>query len=129
MKKYLAALHIVQRWGRVVYPFWKEGAEITAPAPETNLVAHTVSTGKKGYIYGFFISAQEGNDFKLVWTSGGTTYSRRIILAGKGSVQYVDFIALNEGLPADPGSVIAIQNVNAGSLNIIYQASILIGEV
>jgi hypothetical protein len=125
----LTVLAALQRWGRNVAPTWVHAAEVTAPAAGTALVSKTVTTGKAGYIYGFFISAQEANDFKINWTSGATTYSRRIVLASKGSLQYVDLIALNEGLPADAGSSITITNVNAGSAGIVYQAALLYAEV
>jgi len=124
-----ALLFRLIRWGRDVEPAWVHAAEVTAPAAGTALVSKTVSTGKSGFIYGFFISAGEANDFKLNWTSGAAAYSRRIVFAGKGSLQYVDFIALNEGLPADAGSSVTITNVNAGSTGIIYQAAILYAEV
>jgi hypothetical protein len=117
------------RWGRDVSPAWVYGAEVTAPAAGTALVSKTVSTGKSGYIYGFFISAGEANDFKINWTSGGAAKSVRIPFVSKGAVQYVDFIALNEGLPADAGTSITITNVNAGSSGVVYQAGLLYVEV
>jgi hypothetical protein len=117
------------RWGRDVSPAWVHGDEVTAPAAGTALVSKTVSTGKSGYVYGFFISAGEANDFKINWTSDGAAKSVRIPLASKGAVQYVDLIALNEGMPADGGSSITITNVNAGSSGIVYQARILYVEV
>jgi hypothetical protein len=117
------------RWGRDVSPAWIHGDEITAPAANTALVSKTVSTGKSGYVYGFFISAGEANDFKINWTSGGASRSIRIPFASKGAVQYVDFVALNEGMSADAGSSITITNVNAGSSGIVYQARILYVEV
>lgn len=117
------------RWGRDVTPIWIEGAEIVAPTAGSTLVSLTVSTGKVGYIYGFFISAGEPNDFLINWVSGGTGRRRRIVLGGKGSVQYVDLVALNEGSPADGGTRISITNVNAGSAGVVYQASLLYAEV
>jgi hypothetical protein len=125
----LSMLARLQRWGRDITPTWVHAAEVTAPAPGTALVSKTVTAGKAGYIYGFFISAGEANDFKINWTSGAAAYSRRIVFAGKGSLQYVDLIALNEGLPADEGSSITITNVNAGGAGIIYQAALLYAEV
>ncbi|MEM4976177.1 MAG: hypothetical protein QXT64_02510 [Desulfurococcaceae archaeon] len=118
-----------QRWGRDVSPVWIHGAEVTAPAAGTALVSKTVSAGKSGYIYGFFISAGEANDFMINWTSGGAAYSIRIVLPGKGTLQYVDFVPINEGLPADGGSTITITNVNAGLAGIVYQARLLYAEV
>jgi hypothetical protein len=117
------------RWGRNIEPSWVHAAEVTAPTANTALVSKVVGTGKNGYIYGFFISAGEANDFKINWTSGGAAYSIRIPFGGKGAVQYIDIIALNEGLPADAGSNVTITNVNAGSAGIIYQARLLYLEV
>jgi len=125
----LSVLAQVIRWGRNVAPVWVHGDEVVAPAAGTALVSKTVSTGKSGYIYGFFISAGEANDFKISWTSGGTAYSRRIVLGGKGTVLYADFVPLNEGLPADSGTAVSITNVNAGGAGVIYQVAILYAEV
>ncbi|MEM4765483.1 MAG: hypothetical protein QXE85_00165 [Nitrososphaerota archaeon] len=125
----VSAVINVIRWGRDVSPYWIHGAEVTAPPAGTDLVSKTVSSGKSGYIYGFFISAGEPNDFKINWTSGGTSYSIRIPFAGKGALQYIDFTPLNEGLPADPETTTSITNVNAGSAGIIYQARLLYAEV
>jgi hypothetical protein len=125
----LSVLATLKRWGRNVSPVWIHGGEVTAPAANTALVSKTVTSGKSGYIYGFFISAGEANDFKINWTSGGSSYSRRIVFAGKGSLQYVDFVTFNEGLPADGGTNITITNVNAGSSGVVYQAAILYAEV
>jgi len=125
----LTTLAKLIKWSRAVDPVWVDGSEVTAPAAGTALVSKTVSTGKSGYIYGFFITAQEANDFKINWTSGGTAYSKRIVFAGKGSLQYVDFVAFNEGKPADAGSSVTITNVNAGGSGIVYQCSILYTEL
>jgi hypothetical protein len=119
----------LERWGRNVSPFWIYGSEVTAPAAGTALVSRTVTLGKTGYIYGFVITAGEANDFRLNWTSGGTTRSVRFTLSSKGSVVLISPVALNEGLPADGGSSITITNVNAGSSGIVYQATILYAEV
>ncbi|MEM1510576.1 MAG: hypothetical protein QW096_11990, partial [Thermofilaceae archaeon] len=125
----LSVLANLKRWGRNVSPSWVHAAEVTAPAANTSLVSKTVSTGKQGYIYGFYITAGEANDFKINWTSGGTARSIRIMFPGKGSLHYADFIALNEGFPADSGTNITITNVNAGSSGVIYQARLLYVEV
>jgi hypothetical protein len=117
------------RWGRDVTPTWIHGDEVIAPPANTALVSWSVPAGKVGYIYGFFISAGEGNDFKINWTSGGVVYSRRIIFPGKGTLHFVDVIALNEGLPADPGTDVTITNVNAGSAGVVYQATLLVVAV
>jgi len=115
--------------GRDISLAWVHGSEVTAPAAGTALVSKTVSAGRTGYIYGFFISAGEANDFKINWTSGGASYSIRIPFSNKGAIHYIDVIPLNEGMGADPGSSITITNVNAGSSEIVYQARLLYGEV
>jgi hypothetical protein len=125
----LSALSRLNRWGRDVTPAWVHGDEVTAPAAGTALVSWTVPVGKTGYIYGFYISAGEGNDFKVNWTSSGVAYSRRIIFPGKGTLHFVDVIAINEGLPADGGTSVTITNVNAGSAGIVYQAALLVVAV
>jgi len=114
------------RYGRLVTPTWTYGSETTAPAANTSLVSVSVPSGKKGYIYGFYIAAGEGNDFKINWTSGGSAKSIRIALAGKGSVVAVLNTPLNEGLSADSGTNITITNVNAGSSGVVYQAGLLV---
>jgi len=119
----------LERWGRAVEPEWVHAAEVTAPSAGTALVTKSVGTGKTGYIYGFFISAGEANDFKINWTTGGNAKSIRIPFSGKGSLQYVDFAALNEGMGADAGTSITITNVNAGGSGVVYQARILYAEV
>jgi|GEM_PF-1519567 len=125
----LSTLAKLQRWGRNVEPSWVHADEVTAPAADTKLVNTTISTGKKGYIYGFFISAGEANDFKINWISGGETKSIRIPFSGKGALHYVDITPLNEGLPADEGTEISITNVNAGGSGVVYQARLFIAEV
>jgi len=117
------------RFGRNIPLGWVNGVEITAPPANGTLVSKLVSAGKTGYIYGFFISAGEGNDFKINWVSAGTAYSRRIVFGGKGSLQYVDIVPLNEGLGADGNTVISVTTVNAGGAGIVYQSAILVGEV
>jgi hypothetical protein len=122
----LSTLSRLMRWGRDVSPVWVHGGEIATPATNTTLVSWTVPEGKVGYIYGFFISAGEGNDFRINWTSGGVTRSRRIVFPGRGTLQYVDVVAFNEGLPADPGTSVTITNVNAGSAGVVYQVALLV---
>ncbi|MEM3484797.1 MAG: hypothetical protein QXI12_04175 [Candidatus Methanomethyliaceae archaeon] len=117
------------RWGRNVAPAWVIGSEQTAPAANTALVSKTVTSGKVGYIYGFIISAGEANDFKINWTSGGSARSYRIPFGGKGAVGYVDWVPMNEGLSADGGTSVTITNVSAGSSGVVYQASVLYGEI
>jgi hypothetical protein len=124
----LTTLQTLIRWGRNVTPKWTIGAETTAPGAGTTLVSKTVSTGNTGYIYGFMITAQEANDFKINWTSGATSYSKRIVFGGKGTIHFVDVAALNEGVGADGGSSITITNVSAGGSGIIYQAALFVAE-
>ncbi|MBA7689858.1 hypothetical protein ES703_98377 [subsurface metagenome] len=118
-----------QRWGRDLEPEWVHATEVTAPTGGTALVTKAVGTGKSGYIYGFLISAQEANDFKLNWTSGATAYSIRIPFGGTGATECVDSLPLNEGLPADAETSITITNVNAATAEKIYQARLLYLEV
>jgi len=117
------------RHGRTVTPSWVLGSETTAPAAGSNLVSKTVTSGKTGYVYGFAISAGEANDFKLVWSSGGSSRSYRIVLSTRGSVFLVSPVPVNEGLAADGGTTVSIQNVNAGSSGVVYQAMLLYAEV
>jgi len=125
----LSVLSRLMRWGRDVTPVWVHGSEVTAPSAGATLVSKTVSSGKSGYIYGFFISAGEANEFYINFTSSGTAYKVRIPLVSKGAVQYVDVVALNEGLPADGGTVVSITVINGGSSGIVYQARLLYAEV
>jgi hypothetical protein len=125
----LTTLATLKRWGRNVSPTWVVGSEVAAPAAGTALVSRTVSTGKTGYVYGFLISSGESNDFRLTWTSGGTSRSLRIVLASKGTVVLISPVPVNEGLPADGGTSVSVTNVSAGSSGVVYQAAILYAEV
>jgi len=125
LEQALAGLH----WGHNVNPAWVHAAEVVAPAGGTALVTRAVTAGKAGYIYGFFISAQEGNDFLINWTSGGAARSTRQVFGGAGTVEYVAALPCNEGLPADGGTNITITNVNAAAAGKIYQARLLYAEV
>jgi len=116
------------RWGREVKPTWIYGSETTTPSANTDLVSVNVSSGKSGYVYGFYVCADEGNTFRIEWTSGGSAKTYRIVMQTAGAIHYADFIALNEGLPADEGTTITIKNVNAGNSGMIYQAGILYAE-
>ena len=117
-----------ERWGRNVSPKWVHGTEVNAPTANTMLVSKIISSGKKGYIYGFFISASEANDFLIQWTYNGSLYQRRIPFSGKGAVQVVSPIALNDNHPADSLTAIIISVVNAGTTGSTYQAAILYDE-
>jgi len=118
----------LERWGEYAEPSWIHADEVTAPAAGTALVSKTVSSGKKGYIFGFLITAQEANDFKINWTSGGTDYSIRLVFGAGGSTESVDPVGMNWGLPADENTDITITNVNAGSANTVYQCRLLFLE-
>jgi hypothetical protein len=124
----LTSLARLERWGKDIEPFWVHAAEVTAPAAGTALVSRTVTAGKQGFIYGFLITAQEANDFRINWTST-TARSIRITYNAAGSVESIDATPLNQGLPADGGSTITITNVNAGGSGKVYQARLLYAEV
>jgi hypothetical protein len=117
------------RWGRNVAPAWVHAAEVVAPGAGTVLVTQAVTAGLNGYIYGFFISTQEANNFLLNWVSATVAYAKRIVYGAAGAVEAVDGVAINEGLPADAGSNITITNVNAAGAGMIYQANLLYAEV
>jgi hypothetical protein len=125
----LSVLARLIKFNRDASPMWIYGSEISAPPSNTSLVSKTVSQGKRGYIYGVFISAGEANDFKIEWSSSGTRYSVRIPTSSKGAIYAIYNVPLNEGLPADEGTAVAIKNVNAGGFGVIYQAGILYLEV
>ena len=125
----LTNLSKLMRWGRLVDPTWIHAAETTAPGALTDLVSKAVTAGKTGYIYGFFIEAQEANNFFINWVSGGVTKSIRIPYGGAGAVESVDSVAMNEGLSADAASTITIQNIGAGNPGIVYQARLLYAEI
>ena len=125
----LTVLSKLMRYGRNISPSWVHGNEITAPSANTSLVSHTVSSGKQGLIYGFYISSDEENVFRIEWVSGGVTKSIRVKFGGGGTIHYVDFFAMNEGQPADSETEIKIVNVNDGSSGMVYQARLFIAEV
>jgi hypothetical protein len=116
------------RWGIDIEPSWTFAAEQVAPGAGAALVTQVVTAGKSGYVYGFFISTQEANDFLLSWTSGGIAKSKRIVFAGSGAYEVIDNIALNSGLLADALTNITISNVNAAGAGKIYQANLLYAE-
>lgn len=119
----------INRWGKFIEePMWIDGGEVTAPPANTTLVSQTVPTGSLGWIYGFFISAGEANDFLIKWTSGGTENKIRIVFGGAGSLQVVSPIPLNENSPADEETKIEIVNVNDGGSGVVYQARLLWAE-
>jgi hypothetical protein len=117
------------RWGIPVEPTWNYHDPATAPAAGAVLATHTVAKGVSGFIFGFSISVGEANVFLLNWTSGGAAKSKRIVFGAQGSVEEVDQVAMNAGLPADASTDITITNVNPGGAGIVYQADVLVGEV
>jgi hypothetical protein len=130
VKKYYIGSLLVQRYGHLLIPSWVYGSLVSAPSANTSLVSFTVGAGKRGYIYGFFISASETNDFNIEFTDiNGDVRTYRIVLAGKGTVHYADIIPLNEGIPAKEQTTISIKNINAGSTDSYYQAGLLVGEI
>jgi len=111
-----------------VSPTWVYAAEVTAPGAGDTLVSKTVSAGKSGYIYGFFLTAGEANDFRINWTSGGSSYSKRITFGSAGTIESIASIPMNEGLPADEETSITITVVNAAGAGVAYQANLLYYE-
>jgi len=117
------------RWGRDVDPTWVHAAEVIAPLIGAVLVTQAVTAGMVGYIYGFFIACTEANSFLVNWTSATVAYSKRMVFGAAGSMEAIDNIAFNEGLPADAGSNITITNVVAGAGATVYQAGLLYAEI
>lgn len=120
------------RRDRNVSPTWIHNAEIVAPGAGATLVSRIVGAGVQGFIYGFFISTNDGsgNSFRLNWTSSAVARTRFISFGPNPGSLAVDFpTAFNEGLPADAGSTISITTVNAGAPATIYQAAILEAEI
>jgi len=129
VKKYYVGSLLIQRYGHLLTPFWIYGSIVSQPSAGQSLVQHTTSK-KYGYIYGFFITASEGNDFNIEWTDiNNQSITYRVSMAGKGTVHYADTIPLNEGRPAKQNTTIAIKVVNAGGSGSYYQAGMLVGEV
>jgi hypothetical protein len=117
------------RWGKVYEPTWVFGNIMYDIQENEELICKTISSGKKGYIHGFFITASEPNEFSITWISQGSFKQILIKLAGAGSVKDTSPIALNELTPADSNTDICILVKNEGSLNSYYQAGLLIGEL
>ena len=117
------------RWGRQIVPGWIYADEVTAPIAGAVLVTQTVTAGKTGYIYGAFISAEEGNEFLINWTSGGLDKSKRLVFSSLGSFEFIDQVPINEGLPADATTDVTIAIVTAAGAGKIYQANLLYGEL
>jgi len=128
VKKYYIGSLLIQRYGHLTIPKWIYGNIVTQPSANQALISYDVQ--KRGYIYGFFITASEGNDFNLEFTDESDQLAiYRIVLAGKGTIHYADIIPMNEGRPTKPGSTITIKVINAGSTGSYYQVGLLVGEV
>lgn len=118
---------------RIAYGFpyadvrYVRGSYITAPAANSNLAIFTVPSTNRGAVVAVLIDATEANFFDIVWTSGGAERSYRLRLPGDGVVLYDFKPGLNLDLPAEPGSVIAVRNVNGGAAGSQYKADMLIG--
>ncbi len=125
----LTILSKLTRWNRNVDPTWVHGTAVTAPGALTNLVSKTVTAGKTGYFYGFLITAQESNDFIITWTSAAAVKTIRVTFGGKGTVETVDNIAINEGLGADATTTITIANESVATTGMVYQARLLYTEI
>lgn len=117
------------RYGREGSLFWAHCNEVTAPSANSVICQYTIPAGRRGYIYGFFITASEPNSFRLRWTSNNQTLSIVIPFSGAGAIHYADLIPLNEGAPADPNTPIQVLALNSGSSGSVYQARILVMEV
>ena len=117
------------RWGRLIVPSWVYAAEVVAPVAGAVLVTQAVTAGKSGYIYGVFMTLQEGNDLLLNWTSGGVANSKRFNFGSSGTIETADPIAMNDGLPADAGTNVTVTVITTAGAGKIYQANLLYGEV
>jgi len=115
------------RFGRKVKLNWTYTIDMIITYPNTILASAYIPPGHKGYIYGFFISCGEANDFYISWVHEGATQELLIQLPGKGTIQYVDFVPLNEISPADEDTYITITNRLSPSGSALYQARILYG--
>ena len=115
-------------FNREVMPTWKNYADIiTAPTAGQVLVSYP-TTQIQTWIYGFFISCTEVNNFMVNWICGGNPFARLIPFGGLGYSSEIDYVPLNEGLPADNRTTITITVVNAGNISQQYQAGLMIAE-
>jgi len=129
VKKYYIGSLLVQRYGHLTIPRWYYSDIIFEPSANQILLTVSIPDGYLGYIYGFFISASETNDFTINWIDiNDVSRSYRIVLAGKGSIQYADIVPLNEGIPSKAGNI-DFKIVNAGSTGSYYQVGLLVGDV
>ena len=107
---------------------WAYGDETDEPDAGATLLRKKVTAGKVAYVYGYFLSANETNDFRISWENDGNSQSIRVPLVTRGELRVVEAIAINEGVPADAGSELQIKNVKAGSSGSVYQVGILYAE-
>jgi hypothetical protein len=106
---------------------WKIGTEQVAPPALTPLVTQTVDeTYPLGRIYGYWVSADEANNFRLTWTSGVARSMLICLPVGGTIVVVLDFQSLNESMLAPTTSTIQIVNVAAGAAGKRYQAGVLL---
>lgn len=123
------------RYGRDISLGWEHDSDTTGPfAAGEVLVDVDVTAGADMYIYGFLITAGESNAFHIYWENNGTAYSYLIDFPSDGTVQYTDFVPINEGLPANrransTTTTVSIKTINAGSAGVRYAAGLLVGEV
>lgn len=115
-------------FNRQVMPSWTQGGILTAPAAAFPLITFN-ATFRETYIYGFFIACGEANTFKLVWKNGDGKYERLIPFASLGYAQTVDYVPLNEGMPASAKTTITIINLTVGGAGVTYQAGLLTAGV
>src|SRR5271157_1209395 len=94
-------------FNRQVMPSWTQWGILTAPTALTSLVEFPVKR-KDGYIYGFFIASGEANVFEIQWTNGDGTYERLIPFISLGVLQTIDYVPLNEGIPAYQQTIVKI---------------------
>jgi hypothetical protein len=107
---------------------WRYGAEAVAPLAGATLISETLDQTYPGRrIYGYTISAEEGNSFRLSWVRGGGAISYLIVLPVGGTIVVVlDYEALNDGYLADAGSVVSITVVAAAAAGKKYQAGVML---
>lgn len=110
------------RWGVGGEPSWENGSETTAPGAGTALVTKTVTAGKTLYLYGFHISAAEGNEFQVYID---TTVNKRYAMQVAGTMEVVLGVPL---LTATSGQVVTIKTVNGANAGMVYQGSLLYYE-
>lgn len=127
VKKYLAPLSVILRWGHLTTPRWIIGADINDPPANTTLVSFNIPSGKQGYIYGFYIATPEANDFYINFINQGVEKRYYILFGAKATLYFSDLIPMNEGLPCDSNTDIVIKNVNEGRG--IYRAGLFVGLV